>query len=110
MNNKCEWKGGRFTGCCDRIVLRDSTIYTFVKYNNKTIPTEMSFCNYCPFCGADIRKPEQSTHEETLKKIKSELFHDVDLKIIGIKQDIIFQINKLYDLLVLDIPNQDTHA
>ena len=53
--NKCEWKYGKFEGC-GKIqgfaLLRDNKLY--VRHGTSDIEF-----NFCPFCGADIRKPEE---------------------------------------------------
>lgn len=48
MSVKCEWKDGKFEGCKDFSLL-------YAHYHEHEHFVKFSFC---PFCGADIRKPE----------------------------------------------------
>ncbi len=45
MGDKCEWKDGKFEGC--EAMESRHTVWLFTQE-----------FNFCPFCGADIRKPE----------------------------------------------------
>ncbi len=47
--NKCEWKDGKFIAC--ELWLKNR-IHDFHHYVREDV-------TYCPFCGADIRKPKQ---------------------------------------------------
>ena len=46
MVKKCEWKNGKFKKCIEAIE------------NGKFLYNGKKF-TYCPYCGADLRKPEQ---------------------------------------------------
>ena len=62
MNNKCEWKGGKFEVCGDfdyakrrsNLIVRYSDTGKAYLKENGNLDQELYFC---PFCGADIRKP-----------------------------------------------------
>ena len=53
MNNKCEWKDGKFKPCddIDKYIYWDNAAYIYISGIK---------VNYCPFCGADIRKPPEA--------------------------------------------------
>lgn len=57
MKEKCEWSDGEFVACCQEIGLIDGdvVINAFYGYYRGSEGIPYSFC---PFCGADIRKPE----------------------------------------------------
>lgn len=60
MSNKCEWKDGMFSPCEEIESFHNAGVF-LGKYGKMSIHTE--FCpdfsiDFCPFCGADIRKPE----------------------------------------------------
>ncbi len=44
--NRCKWKDGKFKGCDG-----------YDKIHGDETPEDYGWC-FCPFCGADIRKPE----------------------------------------------------
>ena len=57
MSDKCEWKDGKFEACG----FMGSEIFENKHYellNNSTIFIGDIEAYFCPFCGADIRKPE----------------------------------------------------
>ena len=124
----CEWKDGKFEGC-EAMSCQLSKEWEFHYYDSETM-TAICANNYvyffCPFCGADIRKPEkkvctqtggclsnwtcktccfykpkpkQPTHEETLQRVKKELNIQIDTKISDMKKSIIWYMNNLYDSL-----------
>ena len=58
MSNKCEWKDGKFKGCegyNNDVAFRMRNDGWTENYNNDTA----FLFYYCPFCGADICKPEE---------------------------------------------------
>ncbi len=76
--NKCEWKDGKFIAC--ELWLKNR-IHDFHHYVREDV-------TYCPFCGADIRKPEQeeSDHIKAAKliiRILSLEFYDLARKHAG---------------------------
>lgn len=50
---KCEWKDGNFIPCCDNIIYEIDCKFTIMMEGQVVVGTP----NYCPHCGADIRKP-----------------------------------------------------
>lgn len=60
MSKKCEWKDGKFEACAfllqtHRSGKADTLSTALIRgFKVSSIPTP----RYCPFCGADIRKPE----------------------------------------------------
>ena len=60
--NKCEWKDGKFEGCeamQERINCNGWIMERVPRYNTETITVKCSIFLFCPFCGVDIRKPEE---------------------------------------------------
>jgi len=69
MNEKCNWKDEKFEPC-------KSAFENYIDLGNPYDSLQKVFkrghiVKFCPFCGADIRKPEpkQPTHEEIMKPI-----------------------------------------
>lgn len=62
MSNKCEWKDGKFIGCCTY-----NMMYKITDDGHSFNPTLESYheFNFCPYCGESIRKPEPTV---TIKK------------------------------------------
>jgi hypothetical protein len=63
MGNKCEWKDGKFEGCdaynlsYAMFMNSKSEVNGWSKHKKIGYDTYSNF-HFCPFCGADIRKPE----------------------------------------------------
>jgi hypothetical protein len=57
MNDKCEWKDGEFLGCNKKI--RESFGQSgkiLFYFSDRWVSSQNT--SFCPWCGADIRKPE----------------------------------------------------
>lgn len=63
--NKCEWKNELVDGSPEKYVKTELIFYPcgllaeFESLTIEAIKNKMSRYNFCPFCGADIRIPEQ---------------------------------------------------
>ena len=73
MGNKCEWIGTKAEGSKTEWKFNpckagyENQVELGKPYFGNDIKAGYSI-NYCPFCGSDIRKPEQPTHEEIMTK------------------------------------------
>ena len=131
--NECEWKDGKFVGCDEMKQHFRAVVNNVVRF---MVANGEIGIYFCPFCGADIRKPEkkvctqtsgclsnwtcktccfyepepkQPTHEETLQRVKKELNIQIDTKISDMKKSIIWHMNYLYDSLESsEIPTEAT--
>ncbi len=54
---ECAWKDGEFEPC-GRMRFRVTDIRMFPGLCEKVISHGKRVFNFCPYCGADIRKPE----------------------------------------------------
>lgn len=76
--NKCEWRDGRFSECISMHKASHRWIIDEIKTSDiQTLNGEVMI--YCPFCGADIRKPEPA--QPIIKKSGGTwvaLYDDVD--------------------------------
>ena len=60
MSDKCEWKDGKFEGCELATFRLKNYGWKWANLGEyKVIKYRDDFYDYCPFCGADIRKPEE---------------------------------------------------
>ena len=80
MDNKCEWEDGMFEGCinlrecCQNGIILGSNTQTEWKGDYELFITancRHRYITFCPFCGADIRKPGPKAPliEERYKRI-----------------------------------------
>ena len=60
MPNKCEWKDGKFEGCepMEYRMKNHGWVFTVLAKRLTMYYNDNGFW-FCPFCGADIRKPEE---------------------------------------------------
>ena len=60
MNNKCEWKDGKFEGCrsMEYRMKNHGWVFTVLAKRLTMYYNNNGFW-FCPFCGADIREPEE---------------------------------------------------
>ena len=76
VKDKCEWKDGKFEGCGD---LKKIPLIILVK--NYVLFSKI-IIHFCPFCGADIRRPESLMieSEEDMKNFFSGKYDDMTIK------------------------------
>ena len=74
MEDKCEWVDSIFVGC-EKLKRSFPRVYGMSIGDTVTIDINNIECDFCPYCGADIRRPEPDppSQEELQKRIDDTL-------------------------------------